>query len=284
VNSKKDRSAKAGSFSLMDQFIDIHAHLIPQFDDGPKSFSESMEMIKIAADQGITAVFATSHFNEYIPPQLEKEYFEKLEQLLEKTESENIPVSIYSGSEIFYHQYVPDTVKSAKVTTLGNWNQYVLLEFPMFQMPDGAEDILFKLTAEKYIPIVAHPERYVKILEKPRRLHNFIRFGGLLQVNGGSILGHFGKDVQKLALQMLEQQMVHFIASDAHSPKGRSFVLKQVHNLLRDQLPEEYLQQLLFENQQQIILKKAIRPVDLPEPENSGFFDSIRKKLKIPFA
>jgi protein-tyrosine phosphatase len=268
----------------MDQFIDIHAHLIPQFDDGPKNFSESMELIKLAADQGISSVFATSHFNEYIPPELEKEYFEKLNQLVAEIESQNLPITIYSGAEIFYHQYVPDTIKSSKVTTLGDWNQYVLLEFPMFQMPDGAEEILFKLTAENFIPIVAHPERYIKILEKPRRLNNFIRFGGLLQVNGGSILGHFGKDVQKLAIQILEQQLVHFIASDAHSPKGRSFVLKQVYKFMQDRLPEDYLRRLLFENQQQIILKNPIKPFELPEPEDSSFFNTIRKKLKTPFA
>ena len=268
----------------MDQFIDIHAHLIPQFDDGPKSLAESMEMIKLAVDQGISAVFATSHFNEYIPSVLEKEYFEKLNELVEAVKSQNLPISIYSGAEIFYHQYVPDTIKSSKVTTLGNWNQYVLLEFPMFQMPDGAEEILFKLTTEDYIPIVAHPERYIKILEKPRRLNNFIRFGGLLQVNGGSVLGHFGKDVQKFAMQILEQQLVHFIASDAHTPKGRSFVLKQVYKLLQGQIPEDYLKKLLLENQQQIILKNPLKPVEIPEPADSGFFNMIRKKLKTPFA
>jgi protein-tyrosine phosphatase len=268
----------------MDQMIDIHAHLIPQFDDGPKNLNESLDLIKSAADQGISAVFATSHFNEYIPRELETEYFEKLGELKSAVASQNLSISLYSGAEIFYHHYVSDTIRSSKVTTLGNWKQYVLIEFPMFQMPDGAEEVLFKLTAENYIPIVAHPERYIKILEKPKRLQNFIKFGGLLQVNGGSILGHFGKDVQKFAVQILEQQLVHFVASDAHSPQSRPFVLKSVYKFLQDKLPEEYLKEVLFVNQEHIIRKKSLKPVILPEPEESSFLDTIKRKLKAPFA
>ena len=267
----------------MNQFIDIHSHLIPQFDDGPKNFQESLDMLRQAADQGIVAVFATSHFNEWIPREVEKEYFDKLAQLREKAESQNISITVHSGSEIFYHQYVEKTVKKSKVTTLGNWGQYILLEFPMFQMPDGAEEVLFKLVADKYIPIVAHPERYVKILERPRRILNFIRFGGLLQVNGGSILGHFGKDIQKLALQLLEQELVHFIASDAHSPKSRQFVLKAIAEFLQDKVPQDYLNRLLFENQKMILEKQVIEPIQLPEEQKLGLFETIRRRLKTPF-
>ena len=135
----------------MNKYIDIHSHLIPQFDDGPKDYRESLEMLQQAADQGITDVFATSHFNEWIPETAETEYFEKLSQLKDKATEKKIPINIHSGAEIFYHQYVENTVKKSKVTTLGNWGQYVLLEFPMFQMPDGAEEVLFRLAAEKFI-------------------------------------------------------------------------------------------------------------------------------------
>jgi len=267
----------------LNYYIDIHSHLIPQFDDGPKNFRESLDMLKQAADQGITEVFATSHFNEWIPREVETEYFDKLTQLREKAEHENLSIAIHSGAEIFYHQYVEKTVKKSKVTTLGNWGQYILLEFPMFQMPDGAEEVLFKLAAEKYIPIVAHPERYVKIVERPRRILNFIRFGGLLQVNGGSILGHFGKEIQKVALQLLEQELVHFIASDAHSPKIRQYVLKPVYEFLQDKIPEDYLKRLLFDHQKMILDQQILEPIQIPEEEKLGFFEAIRKRFKTPF-
>ncbi|UCF65549.1 MAG: hypothetical protein JSW33_06870 [bacterium] len=267
----------------MNQFIDIHSHLIPQFDDGPKNFQESLDMLRQAVDQGITQVFATSHFNEWIPREVETEYFKKLNQLRKKAERANLPITIHSGSEIFYHQYVEKTVKKSKVTTLGNWGQYILLEFPMFQMPDGAEEVLFKLAADKYIPIVAHPERYVKIVERPRRILNFIRFGGLLQVNGGSILGHFGKDIQKVALQLLERELVHFIASDAHSPRVRQYVLKPVYEFLQNKISEDYLNKVLFVHQKMIIDQQILEPIQIPEEEKLSFFESIRKRFKTSF-
>jgi protein-tyrosine phosphatase len=125
----------------------------------------------------------------------------------------------------------------------------------MFQMSDGAEEVLFRLQTEKFIPIVAHPERYVKIIERPQRILNFIRYGGLLQVNAGSIVGHFGKEIQKLAIKLLEKELVHFIASDSHSPNSRQFILKPVYEFLQDKISKEYLQKLLYDHPQMIIDK-----------------------------
>ncbi len=265
----------------MQKMIDIHAHLIPQFDDGPQNFDESIDMLQQAADQGITDVFATSHFNESISPEIEKDYFTKLKKLIDKTAQKNIPVNIYSGAEIFYHRYVENTVKANRVTTLGNWKQYVLIEFPMFQMPDGAEEVLFRLTAENFIPVIAHPERYVMVIGRPGKVQNFLRFGGLLQLNGGSILGHFGKDIQKTAMQLLEKQFVHFIASDAHSSGERRFVLREVYTFLQNKIHPEYLNEILYQNQQKIIEKTRLERIKLPElPDKGGIFHNIRKRLK----
>jgi len=261
--------------------IDIHNHLIPKFDDGPKSLEESLQMLRIAEDQGITDVFATSHFNEYIPHDLEKEYFGKLKELREEALNRGIKVNIYSGSEMFYHNYVETTIKSSKVTTLGGWGQYILIEFPMFQMPDGVEDVLFRLSVEEFIPIVAHPERYNAVLEKPKKAIDFIRYGGLLQVNGGSVLGHFGKDAQKVSMSLLEQRVVHFIASDAHSPEGRTFVLRRVFEFLKDKLPEDYLTNLFYANQRNIIDEIRIEKVQLPQEEKpQGLFNRLKKRFK----
>jgi protein-tyrosine phosphatase len=265
----------------MQEMIDIHCHLIPEFDDGPKSYEESLDMLRQAEDQGIRQVFATSHFNEWIPTQIETEYFNKLTELRERVAAKDIRVNIHSGSEIFYHNYVENTVKSGKVTTLGNWGQYVLIEFPMFQMPEGAEDVLFRLTAEKYIPVIAHPERYAVIIDRPRRIENFIKFGGILQLNGGSVLGHFGKEIQKLAMQLLENQWIHFIASDAHAPTGRTFILRKVYEHLKDKLPEDYLQNILYSHQKQIIDRLILEPVKIPEQEEkSGLLQQIKRRFK----
>jgi protein-tyrosine phosphatase len=273
--------AKKKVIRSMDKMIDIHAHLIPEFDDGPKSFDEAVDMLQQAADQGISDVFATSHFNEWIPAEVEKEYFNKLKKLKERAAKKNIKITIYSGAEIFYHQYVENTVRSGKVTTLGNWKQYVLIEFPMFQMPEGAEEILFRLTAENFIPIIAHPERYVMVIGRAGKIKNFLKYGGLLQLNGGSILGYFGKEIQKTAMQLLEKQVVHFIASDAHSSGERRFLLREVFNFLETRIPSEYLMDILYRNQQKIVDNIRMEAVNLSElAGKDSFFQSFRKRWK----
>jgi protein-tyrosine phosphatase len=264
--------------------IDIHSHLIPDFDDGPESFEESLEMLIDAQQQGITDVFATSHFTEVISEQAEKEYFDKFHELKQLSQKRNIRINIYSGSEIFYHHWIDTSIKSSQVTTLGNWGQYILIEFPMYHKPEGADEVLFRLTAEKFIPIVAHVERYMDVLKRPQEVLKFIKYGGLLQVNGGSILGHFGKEIQKIALLLIENRLVHFIASDAHSLKSRPFIMQATREYLKPKISEEYLIQMVYDNPRKIIDQTPLTPAVIPaELEKRGFLSKFRNHLKISF-
>ena len=44
--------------------IDIHCHILPNVDDGPKSWDISQEMCRMAAEDGIEHIVATPHANE----------------------------------------------------------------------------------------------------------------------------------------------------------------------------------------------------------------------------
>jgi len=108
--------------------FDIHNHLIYEFDDGPKSLQEAVDMVKEAESQGITHAFATSHFQEIIPTTMEDDYFRKLEELRNRLEAENVQVQIHSGSELFYHHFMNETVKQHRVCRLIGTSKYVLFE------------------------------------------------------------------------------------------------------------------------------------------------------------
>ena len=262
--------------------IDIHNHVIYQFDDGPKNLDESLEMLKQAADQGITDVFATSHFNEVVSQKMETDYFSKLEILRKELREKEIALRLHSGSEMFFHHYMNSTLKKVKVGTLAESNLYVLMEFPLYLMPVGAEETLFNLTMEGYIPIIAHPERYSALHAKPEKILNFIRHGGLLQVNAGSILGGFGRTVQKISMWLLENQYAHFIASDAHSPNGRRFKLAEVVAELEKNLDKTYLDQLVRDNPRKIIDNEVMEALTLPEAEPpKGFLQRVKTRLKL---
>ena len=261
--------------------IDLHNHIIYAFDDGPKDLPEAIEMLKIAAGQGITDICATSHFSELIRPQTENDYFSKLKVLREEADKANLGLLLHSGAEIMYHHYIVETVKKSRVGTLAGHGLYVLMEYPMILTPAGAEQAIFDLSMENFLPIIAHPERYSTVMEKPSRALKFIRHGGLLQVNTGSILGKFGKTVQKAAMWLLEEQLVHFIASDAHTPRGRTFKLAESAEYLKTHLDKTYIDQLVRYNPAAVVENRPLDSIELDEreQESSGLLSRFRKRI-----
>lgn len=261
--------------------IDIHNHVIYKFDDGPKSLKESLKMLQIAEDQGITDVFATSHFNEIIPPEVESDYFEKLKILHQEASDNNIKVNVHSGGELFYSLFMNKIVKQHKVATLAGLGQYILMEFSLFIMPSGVEDVLFKLTMDGIIPIIAHPERYPSIREDPYKALDYLRRGAIYQVNAGSILGSFGKEIQKLSMWMLENRLVHFISSDAHTIKNRTFRLRDATAALKAHLDDDYILDLVENNARKILNSEKIEKVKIPDLQaQESFFLRLKRKFK----
>ncbi len=257
--------------------FDIHNHLIFQFDDGPRDLQEAVDMLKTAAEQGITHTFATSHFQEIIPPQMEADYFFKLEALQNRIEAENIPVTVHSGSELFYHHFMNETVKKHRVCTLNGNSQYVLFEFPLYLKPTGYDTIIFQLKMDGYFPILAHPERYHFIQQEPEKIIELLKMGALLQINTGSLLGHFGKTAQRLARQFLELRIISFLGSDAHRRDGRNFSLKPAVDELKLLMDKGYIDELTLHNPQKILTNEPIESPPIPEIKTDGFFSRIRK-------
>jgi protein-tyrosine phosphatase len=259
--------------------IDIHNHVIYKFDDGPKSLKESLKMLQIAEGQGISDVFATSHFKEIIRPEEESDYFEKLKILQQEAADNNISVNIHSGGELFYSLFMNKVVKQHKVATLAGLGQYILMEFSLFIMPSGVEDVLFKLTMDGFIPIIAHPERYPSIRKNPYKALDYLRFGAIYQMNAGSILGSFGKDIQKVSMWMLENKLVHFISSDAHTIKNRTFRMQEAAAALKPHLDENYIADLVENNARKILNSEKIEKVKIPDLSREGILQKLKKKF-----
>lgn len=262
--------------------IDIHNHIIYEFDDGAKNLEMSLDMLKMAADQGITDVFATSHFNEVVHPEMEEDYFRKLDILRNETARLNLNLGLHSGSEIFFHHYIENTIKMRRTGTLAEKGLYALMEFPLYLMPNGVEETLFKLNTDGVIPIIAHPERYSALHERPEKILHFIRFGGLLQVNAGSLVGDFGRTVKKIAVWLVENRYVHFIGSDAHSTGGRCFKMDKAAQMLADIVPADYLDAIVRGNAQKILDNVRLEKLAVQEPETpKGFLSRMKEKIGI---
>jgi protein-tyrosine phosphatase len=254
--------------------IDIHTHILPKVDDGSPHLIESIKMLQQAAADGILAVVCTPHILKTADFLNESLYIKRLEELKEMAHNEGIKIDLYLGSEIYIQ---PEFNFSSRMATLNNNGRYFLVEFPMGSIPRFAAEMFFTLIADGKIPIIAHPERNLGFIQHPEFAYGFVQRGALLQLNAGSLRGHFGPDVKKLAMTFLEHRLVHFIASDCHDSQRRKCRLKAARELVDEKWGTDYADELFLTNPQRVIKGEIFEPWDpLPiEKESSG----VLKKL-----
>jgi len=202
-------------------FVDMHNHVLYGVDDGSDSIETSLEMLKIAEEEGISKIITTPHFiygainnnNEYIKS--------KFSEFKEMEVEQGINIGLYPGSEVFISPETSSLVMEGTICRL-NDSKYILIELPMLSVPDYMEEVLFRLQLQGYKPIIAHPERNKVFQQYPDELCKFVERGILTQVNSSSINKLYGRRVEKVAMEFIESKLVHFVATDAHTCRGRS--------------------------------------------------------------
>ncbi len=211
--------------------LDIHSHIIPNIDDGSKNIDMSMEMIKIAADDGIDNIIATPH---YCTGCYEKnyEYIESYVKYLNKLAKEHeLNIKILPGQEVFIDNYTLDYLRQGIIGPL-NESKYMLVEFNMAEFDESIMDILYELRIIGIEPIIAHPERYIYIVENPLFINKFVEEQYHFQINSGSITGLFGKKVERTAEILIQHGICSFVASDAHSNNRRVPKISEALNIV----------------------------------------------------
>ena len=209
--------------------IDIHCHILPGIDDGAKDIAQSIEMARSAEQEGITAIVATPHHMNGTYKN-EKEAIEQGVRLLNAyLEQEDINVDIYAGQEVRLYGELLQDYEDGRLLTV-NSSAHMLVEFPSSSIPGFAEQLLFDMQLKGITPIIVHPERNAAIAENPDRLYKLIQNGALSQVTAASVNGLFGKKAKALSLQLIEANLTHFIATDAHNTTTRGFGLANAYN------------------------------------------------------
>jgi protein-tyrosine phosphatase len=201
--------------------IDIHVHILPGLDDGPKDLQESIELASCYERVGVRTVVATPH---YLPstawaPSKEK-IRESVVELQSVLDTKKINLKILPGMEIAYHRKMKERLGAGEMLSLANSGHY-LVE-PSFHGPqDGLVRDLAHLLEMGQKLILGHPERIDDFQQNPKLLKDLSAKGLYLQVNSGSLLGYFGKSSQKLAQKLQAWNCLDIIASDAHNTGRR---------------------------------------------------------------
>lgn len=238
--------------------IDIHCHILPEFDDGASSPEEAIAMAYMAAESGVTAIVATPHFpGKSSSLQRIEPLLERYDWLCRAVKAHGLPLKIYPGAEILC---LPETAALAEekaLPTIGD-TPYLLTEF-YFDEPFANMDAQLRVLLDSgYIPVVAHPERYHAIQADPALLRRWREKGCVLQLNKGSILGAFGPDPLDAAMAALEMRLADLVASDAHSATRRTPHMGALHQWMAENMDSDYTSVLLDRNPARLVTGRRI--------------------------
>ena len=243
-----------------EDLVDIHAHIIPGVDDGSDSVEESLAMIRQAYEGGTRSMVMTPHYlnKNQCRFDVSKQQLESFgKQLQEECESQGIKVSLYQGAEHFGVTEIGRIADEGGIIPINN-SRYVLIEFDFDDEFQRVSYVLSQLMQFHYIPIIAHPERYNFLFENPSDAYGLLEKGCLLQVNKGSPLGKYGPQAQRLSKWLLDNHLVHFVASDCHSPYQRTPEMQQAHEMLTYRLGMSYVNRIFNENPLRVIRDEVV--------------------------
>lgn len=197
--------------------IDIHSHILPNIDDGSKSVEESLKMLKELSNQGVDRVVATPHFyanHNSVDGFLEsrdKSYNKLLPYL-----NNSLP-KVILGAEVKYYEGI-SRLQSLEKLRISN-TKLLLLEMSMQKWSEFTLRELLELSSRGDLTIVlAHIERYLRFQNKDT-ISRLVESGIYIQSNADFFIDIFSR---RKALQMLNNNEIHFIGSDCHNLEERA--------------------------------------------------------------
>jgi len=204
--------------------IDIHSHILPGIDDGARSLDESLSMLRMAIDGGVTTQVLTPHIHTGRFDNTKQDIEECFEVFSEQVDAANLPIKLLLGAELRIGPEIMALVAADGIPCLGEvgGKKTFLLEFPRNEIPFGSDNLVRWLLSKDYLPIIVHPERNSTFLHHRDKLQVFIDLGCPLQITASSLTGKFGADVKQMAEKLLIAGEVSVIASDCHNLKARS--------------------------------------------------------------
>ena len=192
-------------------FVDIHSHILPGIDDGAKNIEESLMLITEMKKMGFSKIIGTPHTypglynnsNESI-----KNSFEKLKKGF------NLDIGLCYASEYMIDYSLIKKAKDNKLMCIKE--NYVLIEMSYLAPPINLYEILYEIKVNGYVPILAHPERYL-FIKSLKEYYKLKKYGCLFQANLLSATDYYGINVRKNLENLISKNLIDFVGSDIHS-------------------------------------------------------------------
>lgn len=235
--------------------IDIHCHILPAIDDGSPNLKETKEMLSLAMQEGIHSIVATSHWEAGFGNDWIEKYQKSFQAVQEYIKEEKLPITLYSGSEIFHTERINLYSAQNDLNSMNN-TRYLLVEFPFQVSFPYIQRAVLNLSYHGYWPILAHIERY-QALRDIRNVAELVDMGAYMQVNTSSVSGEHGFMMRRYCLQLMKLDLLHFVGTDSHGSTTRPPKAKKALSFMEKKMGVEYTKMITEENPQKML--KGVR-------------------------
>lgn len=234
-----------------DYMIDLHSHILTDTDDGASSFEESVALLYEARKAGFTGIVCTPHYMQGFYERDANYISDRINEL--SIDAKRVGVHLYQGNEIYASDEICKFIEDNRVTTIYN-SKYILIEFPLTDTSvNNAVNIIEKIVERGYIPIIAHPERYIYIQKDIKFAKTLLKKGALLQSNFASIDGYYGVEAKKTVIKLFKNKLVQFLGSDVHKKRTIYVNMPKYIKEISKYLSENEIDELAYKNPIRVI-------------------------------
>jgi len=241
--------------------VDIHSHILPNLDDGPKDWDTSVAICRAAADDGITYMVATPHANDRY--RYDRQVAKGLVAELQGKIGNSLKLGLGCDFHLSYEN-LQDALANPTRYVIDE-THYLLVEFSNYSIPQHTTDSLMKLGDVGLTPILTHPERNPILRENLQRVVEWAEQGCVVQMTGSALTGFWGERTRRAAQWLLDRQAVHVLATDAHDTQKRVPILSTARDVAAEICGEEIANALVESNPAAIIANQPLpyfpRPV-----------------------
>lgn len=200
-------------------FTDWHSHILPGVDDGVQTMEEALAILCLYETLGVTTVWLTPHIMEDIPNTTAG----LKERLSELQAAYNGNVKLHLAAENMLDNLFEERLERNDLLPIGKDGKHLLVETSYFNPPMGLNNILLRIKAMGYVPVLAHPERYIYMDDIHYK--QLKELGVCFQVNLLSFIGMYGSEALKRAKFLLKEKLVDFYGTDIHRSQTFSWAI-----------------------------------------------------------
>lgn len=215
-------------------------------------------MLEMAAQTGTTDIVATPHADlEYkFEPAVIRQRVIELQNYVGQTPR------IYEGCDFHLtYENIKDALNNPAKYTINHKN-YLLVEFSDLIIFQNSTELFLQMQEAGIHPVITHPERNPLLLQRIHKLRQWVLEGTYLQVTAGSLLGHFGTRAKKFSLELIKENLVHFIASDGHDTQRRPPTMKAAYEWMERHYSQALADRLFVENPRAALVGAAVPPLE----------------------